>query len=106
MPWSKLQESDMFMRVVAIGGGIVALIESILHLIGIFEFWSFSWFWELGWIIEVIAVVLAILPILLGIKPIHYTPTFLGVIGILLIIFSVLFGGIIIFIAAIIGAIT
>jgi len=88
------------MRVVAIGGGIVALIESILHLIGVFEFWSF------GWIVEIIAVVLAILSILLGIKPIHYTPTFIGVFGILLIIFSVFIGGIIVLIAAIFGAMT
>ena len=101
MPWSKLQESDKFMRVVAIGGGIVALIESLLHLINIFEFWTFG-----CWIIEVIAIVLAILPILLGLKPIHYTPTFLGVFGILLIIFSVFIGGLIVFLAAIIGAIT
>lgn len=100
MPWSKLQESDKFMRVVAIGGGIIALIESLLHLIGILEFWSF------GWIIEVIAIGLAILPILLGLKPIHYTPTFLGVFGILLIIFSVFIGGLIVLLAAIIGAIT
>ncbi|MFX1304593.1 MAG: hypothetical protein ACFE9X_14655 [Promethearchaeota archaeon] len=100
MPWSWLQESDKFMRVIAIGGGIVAFIESILHLIGIFEFWSF------GLIVEIIAVVLAILSILLGIKPIPYTPTFLGVFGILLIIFSVFIGGIIVLIAAIIGAIT
>ncbi|MFX0135643.1 MAG: hypothetical protein ACFFDN_18505 [Candidatus Hodarchaeota archaeon] len=108
MPWSKLQESDIFMRVLAIVGGIVALIESILHLIppGIFEFWSFSWFWEFGWVIEIIAVFLAIFSILLGFKPIHYTPTFLGIFGILLIIFSVFVGGIIILLAAIIGAIT
>lgn len=100
MPWSKLQESDTFMRVVAVGGGIVALIESLLHLLNIFQFWDF------GWIIEVIAIVLAILPILLGLKPIHYTPTFLGGIGLFLIIFSVLIGGIIVFIASLIGAFT
>ena len=100
MPWSKLQESDIFMRVVAICGGIVALIESLLHLMNLFEFWSF------GWIIEVIAIVLAILPILLGLKPIHYTPTFLGIIGLLLIIFSVFVGGIVVLLAATIGAIT
>ena len=100
MPWSKLQESDMFMRVVAIAGGIIALIESIIHLLDLFQFWDF------GWIIEVIAIVLAILPILLGLKPIHYTPTFLGGIGLFLIIFSVLIGGIIVFLAALIGAFT
>jgi hypothetical protein len=84
----------------AIAGGIIALIESLLHLIGIFEFWSF------GWIIEVIAIILAILPILLGIRPIHYTPTFLGIIGLFLIIFSVFIGGIIVLLASIIGVIT
>lgn len=100
MPWSKLQESDIYMRIMAIAGGIIALIESLLHLIGIFEFWSF------GWIIEVIAIILAILPILLGIRPIHYTPTFLGIIGLFLIIFSVFIGGIIVLLASIIGVIT
>lgn len=100
MPWSKLQESDKFMRVVAIGGGVVALIESLLHLIGFFEFWSF------GWIIEVIAIVFAICAALLGIKPIHYTPSFLCVIGLALIIFSVFVGGIIVLLAGVIGAIT
>jgi hypothetical protein len=100
MPWSKLQESDTFMRIVAIAGGIIALIESLLHIIGIFEYWSF------GWIIELIAILLAILPILLGIRPIHYTPSFLGIIGLLLIIFSVFVGGIVVLLAAIIGAIT
>ena len=37
MVWSKLQATDKFMCVVAIIGGIIALIESILHLIDIFE---------------------------------------------------------------------
>ncbi|UCC20858.1 MAG: hypothetical protein JSV62_06150 [Promethearchaeota archaeon] len=100
MPWSKLQESDTFMRVVAIAGGIIAFIESILHLMNLFEFWTF------GWVIELIAVGLAILPILLGLKPIHYTPTFLGIIGLALIIFSVFVGGIIVFLASIIGAVS
>lgn len=88
------------MRVVAIAGGIIAFIESILHLMNLFEFWTF------GWVIELIAVGLAILPILLGLKPIHYTPTFLGIIGLALIIFSVFVGGIIVFLASIIGAVS
>jgi hypothetical protein len=100
MPWSKLQESDTFMRIVAIAGGIIALIESLLHLLNFFQFWDF------GWVIELVAIILAILPILLGIRPIHYTPTFLGIIGLLLIIFSVIVGGIVVLLAAIIGAIT
>jgi hypothetical protein len=100
MLWSKLEASDKFMRIVAIAGGVIALIESILHAINIFEFWSF------GWVIELIAIILAILPILLGMKPIQYTPTFLGIIGLFLIIFSVFIGGIVVLLAGIIGAIT
>ncbi len=100
MPWSKLQASDKFMCVMAIIGGIVALIESILHLIDFFEFWS------LGIYIEIAAVILAIFVILLGIKPIHYTPTILGILGILLIIFGTWIGGIIVLIAMLIGALS
>ncbi|MFW9988265.1 MAG: hypothetical protein ACFFC3_06385 [Candidatus Odinarchaeota archaeon] len=100
MVWSKLQASDKAMCVVAIIGGIVALIESILHLIGILEFWSF------GLYIEIVAVVLSIIVILLGIKPIHYTPAILGVLGLLLIIFGCWIGGIVILLATLIGALS
>lgn len=100
MPWSELQKSDKVMCFVAIVGGIVALVESLLHMIGFLEFWSF------GIIYEIIALVLALLAILLGIKPIHYTPTFLTVFGILIIIFGSWIGGIIVLLAGILGAIT
>ncbi|MFX1327793.1 MAG: hypothetical protein ACFE91_06580 [Promethearchaeota archaeon] len=100
MVWSKLQASDKFMCVMAIIGGIVALIESILHLIDFFEIWSF------GIYIEIAAVILAIFVILLGIKPIYYTPTILGILGILLIIFGTWIGGIVVIIAMLIGALS
>lgn len=100
MVWSKLQASDKLMCVVAIIGGVIALIESIIQLIGIFRFWSF------GLYIDIVAVILAIIVILLGIKPIHYTPTILGVLGILLIIFGCWIGGIVILLATLIGALS
>lgn len=100
MPWSELQASDKYMCVIAIIGGIVALIETLIHMIGVLEVWSF------GIITEVIAAILAIFVILLGIKPVQYTPSILVVIGILILIFGSWIGGIIVLIAAAIGIIT
>ena len=97
MVWSKLQASDKFMCVVAIIGGIVALIESLLHMLNFLEFWSF------GIIFELVALVLAIFAILLGIKPVHYTPSILVLLGLFLIIFGSWIGGIVVLIAALIG---
>lgn len=97
MVWSKLQASDKFMCVVAIIGGIVALIESLLHMLDFLEFWSF------GIIFELVALVLAIFAILLGIKPVHYTPSILVLLGLFLIIFGSWIGGIVVLIAALIG---
>jgi len=97
MVWSKLQASDKFMCVVAIIGGIVGLIESGLHMLNFFEFWS------LGIIFDLAALVLAIITILLGIKPVHYTPSILAVLGLFLIIFGSWIGGIVVLIAALIG---
>lgn len=98
---SKLQESDLVMRIVAIGSGIVALIEAVLKIMGL----SLA-VWGWGWIGGVISFGLAILVILLGIRPIQYAPVFLGILGVLVIIFGVLIGGIIIIIATFIGAFT
>ncbi|NVM37535.1 MAG: hypothetical protein HWN81_18205 [Candidatus Lokiarchaeota archaeon] len=100
MVWSKLQKTDKVMCTVALIGGIVALIESIFHLINIFEIWS------LGIEFEIAAVVLAIIVILLGFKPIHYTPAILIIICIFLIIFASVIGGGIILIAGFIGVLS
>lgn len=100
MIWSKLEASDKAMCAVALIGGIVALIETLLHMIGFLEFWNF------GIITKVIALVLALITILFGVKPIEYTPAILVVIGLLLIIFASWIGGIIVLLAAAIGIIT
>ena len=98
---SKLQESDLVMRILAIGSGIVALIEAVLKIMGL----SLA-VWGWGWIGGVVSFGLAILVILLGIRPIQYTPVFLGILGVVVIFFGVLIGGIIIIIATIVGALT
>ncbi|MFW9826048.1 MAG: hypothetical protein ACFFEY_00315 [Candidatus Thorarchaeota archaeon] len=100
MVWSKLQASDKVMCIVAITGGIVAFIETLLHMIGVLEFWSF------GIIFEVVAIIISLLVILIGFKPIQYTPSFLIVFGIILIIFASFIGGIIVLLAGVIGALS
>lgn len=98
---SKLQETDLVMRIMAIASGIVALIEAVLKIMGV---QIAIWGW--GWIGGAVVLLLAILVILLGIKPIHYTPVFLGILGVGIIFFGVLIGGIIVLVATILGAIT
>ena len=98
---SEIQETDIMMRIAAIASGIIVLIEAFLKIIGV---QLAVWGW--GAIGGGIALVLGILVILLGIRPIHYTPVFLGILGVAIIIFGVLIGGIIILVAAFLGAIT
>jgi len=98
---SKLQESDVVMRITAIASGIIVLIEAILKIIGV-ELAIWGW----GAIGGIVSLFLAILVILLGIRPIHYTPVFLGILGVGVVIFGVLIGGIIVIVATILGAIT
>jgi hypothetical protein len=100
MVWSELQASDKFMCVIAITGGVITIIESLLHMINILEFWSF------GILFEVIALLLGLLCIALGIKPIHYTPSFLIVFGIVIIVFASFIGGIVVLLAGVIGALS
>jgi hypothetical protein len=89
------------MRLMAIASGIVVLIEAVLKIMGV-EIAVWGW----GWIGGILAFVLGILVILLGIRPIHYTPVFLGILGVLIIFFGVLIGGIVVIVATILGAIT
>lgn len=96
---SEIQVTDKFMRIIAIIGGIIAIVESFLELIGLGLMpWGFNW------ISGLFGLLLAVLATLLGFKPIHYAPAILGVLGILLIVFGILIGGIIIFLAAFMGA--
>jgi len=98
---SEIQETDIVMRVAAIGSGVVALIEAFLKIINV-EIAVWGW----GWIGGLVALFLSILVILLGIRPIHYTPVFLGILGVGIIFFGVLIGGIAVIVATFLGAIT
>ena len=98
---SEIQETDKTMRIFALIGGIVAVIESFLELIG-------AGLMQYGFAIlsGVLGIIFAILVIALAVRPIHYTPVFLGILGIALIFFAILIGGIIVVLAAFVGAIT
>lgn len=96
-----VQASDVLMRVCAIGGGFVGIVESILIIVG-----SGLMPWNFGWISIVIGILLAIAALALGIKPVHYTPLLLGIICVGLIILGILFGGIIVLVATIFGALS
>ena len=98
---SEVQETDLLMRLIAIVSGIITIIEAVLKIMGV-EIAVWGW----GWIGGAVGFGLAILVILLGIRPIHYTPVFLGILGVGIIFFGVLIGGIIVILATIYGAIT
>lgn len=98
---SSLQKSDKAMRVLAIFAGVVTLIEAISKIIG-FEVVV----WGFGIIGGGLGIAFAIAVIILGIHPIHYTPVILGALGILIIVFGVLIGGIFVLLAAFLGAIS
>lgn len=98
---SEVQETDVVMRIAAIVSGIIVLIEAVLKIAGV----SLA-IWGWGAIGGAVALLLAILVILLGIRPIHYTPVFLGILGIGVIFFGVLIGGIIVIVATLLGTIT
>ncbi len=98
---SEIQETDVVMRITAIASGIIVLIEAVLKIAGVS---LAGWGW--GAIGGAVALLLGILVILLGVRPLHYTPVFLGILGVSVIILGVLIGGIIIIVATILGAIT
>lgn len=98
---SEIQETDKLMRIMAIISGVIVLVESILQLVEI-SILPYNF----GWIGGLIGILLSIAIIFLGIRPIHYTPVFLGVIGIVLIIFAILLGGIAILLTTFIAALS
>ena len=98
---SEIQETDLAMRIMAIASGIIAFIEAVLKVMGV-EIVNWGW----GWIGGLVAIGLAVLVVLLGIRPIHYTPVFLGILGVGILFFGVLIGGIVVIVASILGAIT
>ncbi|MFX1480152.1 MAG: hypothetical protein ACFFCI_18690 [Promethearchaeota archaeon] len=100
---SEIQETDKAMRIIAIIGGFIALVESLLVLINLrlLSYGEFFGIWS-----GILGIIFAILAIFLGIKPIQYTPVFLGILGIGLIVFGILIGGIFVLLAALLGALT
>jgi hypothetical protein len=99
---SEIQETDKTMRAIAMVGGIIAFIESILQFMGT-QVLSYGF----GKYVDgILGLIFAALVILLSIHPIHYTPVFLGILGILLVIFSILVSGLIVILATFIGAIS
>ncbi|MFX1457281.1 MAG: hypothetical protein ACFFDB_18095 [Promethearchaeota archaeon] len=98
---SEIQETDKVMRVIAIIGGIVAIVESALELIDLGLMG-----WGFGLTSGILGIIFAVIIIILGFRPIHYTPVFLGILGILLIIFAILIGGIIVLVATFLGAVS
>ncbi len=97
----EVQETDKTMRIMAIIGGIIALIEAIVEIIGI-DYLLYGF----GMVGGIFALIFSILAIGLGVKPIHYAPVFIGILGILLIVFASLIGGIIVLLATFLGAIS
>ena len=95
---SKVEESDKGMRVIAIIGGIIALIEAVLILTG-----NGLMSYGFGVIGTILIFVFAIITIALGIKPIRGTPFILALLGVLLIVFASLIGGIFVLLGAFIG---
>ncbi len=98
---SEIQETDKSMRAIAMVGGIVAFIEAILQFMGV-EVLDYGNDMLSG----ILGLIFAVLVIFLSIRPIHYTPAFLGILGIALIVFSILLGGIIVILATFLGAIS
>ncbi|MHA1327948.1 MAG: hypothetical protein ACTSRH_11575 [Promethearchaeota archaeon] len=97
----KIQEADKGMRVMAIIGGIIALIESIMQIIGMGLFP-----YGMGLTAAIIALIFSFITIGLGIRPIRYTPFILIILSIGLIILADLIGGIIVLLATFIGFLT
>ncbi|MHA1823267.1 MAG: hypothetical protein ACTSXM_05335 [Promethearchaeota archaeon] len=98
---SETQETDKGMRVLAVVGGFVAIIEAVMMFMG-----EGLMPYDFGIIGGVFSMIFAIIAIALGIKPIHYTPFIIALIGILLIVFASLIGGVIVLLATFIGFIS
>jgi len=87
-------------KLLAILGGIIAIIEGILHIAGR----SVQKYYNLGWIAAIIAIIFGILVLFSVFKPdnpIPYNWIYLIVFGIVIIICGSLIGGILVLIAGI-----
>ena len=89
-----------FVKLLAILGGIIAIIEAIFSLFGR----SVQRYYNLGWIAAIIAIIFGILVLFSVFKPdnpIPYNWIYLIVFGIVIIICGSLIGGILVLIAGI-----
>jgi hypothetical protein len=93
-----IEASDVVMRICAIIGGFIGIVEAIFIFIG-----QRLMPYGFDWISGLIGILLAISALSLGIKPIDYAPFLLGVIGVVLIILGLLIGGIAVLIATFFG---
>ena len=87
-------------KLLAILGGIITIIEAILHIVGR----SAQKYYNLGWIAAIIAIIFGILVLFSVFKPdnpIPYNWIYLIVFGIVIIVCGSLIGGILVLIAGI-----
>ena len=89
-------ENKELVRLLAMIGGIIGLIESILSLIG----WGFYTVFPFAAIIGLIVAILVLLSIFQG-KPVPYEALYLIIFGIIMIIFSSTVGGILVLVGGI-----
>jgi len=96
---------DQIMKILAILGGIIALIDALLSFFGS-SFSSGYWGHQFSIPFAIIAIILAILVILSVVqpgKPLPFTGIVLLIMGILIIIFGSWIGGVLVIIAGILG---
>jgi hypothetical protein len=96
-------ELKKYMKLLAMIGGIVGLIESI---IGFFFSWSIIYIWIAGPIIGIVLSVLVLLSVYRPGNPIPYKGIFLLIFGIIMLIITpAVIGGVLVLVAGILGLI-
>ncbi len=94
---------DQIMKVLAILGGLIALIVGLLDLLG-FNY-GFGAYWGVAYLFPIIAIILGIVVLLSAFRgnPVPFTAVWLLVLGILILIFGSWLAAVLVIIAAIIG---
>jgi len=92
-------DKEKFMKIFAILGALVAIIEAILG------FFALRWFGYIGPVVVLILAIIVCLSVFRPDDPIPYNAVVLLILGILLIVFSSWIGGILLILGAIFGLI-
>jgi len=87
------------MKLLAMLGGIIALIEAIAGFFG----WGFYGWGIFSSIVAIIIAIVVLLSVFRPDNPIPYNAMFLIIFGIIMIVFSSIFGGILVLIGGILG---